>query len=466
MSLREELKRKGHPLGSYLVRVSRDEMEVYLEGPREPSPEEWAEIKKELSSWGLVGILEKPEVEKDRVVVARGKPALPGEDGRLEFLIDLTQGPRNRDEHAVDLREVNALISVKAGTPILRKIPPKPGHPGFNVWGEVLSPPPVKEAAFNYGEGLAPDEKNELLIARISGCLIEKQGRLTLTPTYVVEGDVDFGVGNIRFYGEKLVVTGSVRRGFKVQVEGQLEIQGGVEDETQISVTGDLILKGLLHGESAQVEVLGKAWMRAIEYAQVRVHGDLEVEEYILQARVQVEGRLKVRGDPGLIAAGETEVGQEAQVKVLGNDSYVCTWVKVGHPPAIFKEIEELNQERLLLDETTEKLRKALQLGLKLQKEGRLSPEKAQILKKVQGLFREKMLAQASIQEKLQEKETALKEYLKYTLQVEKKVYPGVRVAIGPYEYQVRQLLEGPGEFALEEGRIKFKPLTSGEEGS
>ena len=460
MSIRATLKKKGYALGDYVLRVSKDELEAYLEGTNLPSDEEWARLRKELSRLGLSGILEKPELKNDRIVVARGNPPLPGEDGRLEFLIDLSHGPKKLDKHHVDLREMNLVVSVKAGTPVIRRIPPKPGQPGFNVWGEVLPPPPVKEVSFNYGEGLRPDETNELLIAEKDGCLVEKRGKLTLRPTYTLEGDVDWNSGNIRFYGEKLTITGGVRRGFKVLAEGKVEIGGGVEDEVEIKVAGDLTVKGFVHGENTLVEVSGKAVLKAVEYATVKVKKDLIVKDYILQARVKVGKSLSVVEGRGLLAAGEVEVGEGVTVRVAGNDSSVATHIEVGRPPEIIEEIEELKARLLLLDETTEKLRKALTLGRKLNKEGKLTPEKVKILQKVQNLFHQKMRELMDLQDKLKQKEEEFSSYQKHTLRVIEKVFPGVTVFIGRYKYEVKTEMVGPIEFYLEDRKIRTRALS------
>ena len=47
-------------------------------------------------------------------------------------------------------------------------------------------------------------------------------------PVYVVPGDVDFSTGNIDFIGS-VKVMGSVRNGFSVKAEGNVEIMGRLE---------------------------------------------------------------------------------------------------------------------------------------------------------------------------------------------------------------------------------------------
>lgn len=459
MSAREEAKKKGFPLNDrYLLRTSGDEMEAWVEGGV-PGPEEWEEIRRKLLELGLSGVLEKPELQENRAIVARGQPPIPGQDGHLEFLVDLSHGPRKVDKHRVDLREMNLVVSVRAGTRVVRRVPPRPGQPGHNVWGEVIPPPPTKDVEFNYGEGLRPDEKGEFLIAERDGCLVEKQGKLCVDPEFTLEGDVDWDSGNVRFCGRKLTVTGSVRRGFKVWAKGEVEILGGVEDEAEIEVEGNLVIQGLIHGETCRIHVSGNAHLGSVEYATIKVEKRLTVGDYLLQANVKVGEDLTVVENRGLVAAGRVEVGRGAVIKVAGNDSFVPTIIKVGNPPEILEEIERLKEELVLLDEATEKLHQALSLGLKLKKEGRLRPDKARLLSKIQKVFREKVLAQANLQEKIKEKEEALQAYTQHTLKVLDRVYPGVRIAIGRYEYEVRKEIPGPVEFFLEGKTVKSRPL-------
>lgn len=459
MSAREEAKKKGFSLKEDLIlRVSKDEMEAWLEG-NFPSPEEWKQIREKLKSLGLHGLLDPPEPTEGRLVVARGKPSTPGEDGRLEFLVDLSHGPRKIDKHRVNLREMNLVVSVRAGTPVVRRIPPRPGQPGFNVWGEVLNPPPVKDVEFNYGQGLKPDAKNEILVATRDGCLVDKEGKLLIEPIFTLDGDVDWESGNVHFCGEKLIITGSVRRGFQVEATGEVEIQGGIDEDAKVKIEGHLRVAGLVRGEGTVVEVQGDAFLGSVEYATVKVRGNLQINDYILQARIEVGQTFQALGERGLVAAGEVKVGKGAQVKVLGNDSFVPTLFKVGSPPEILEEIEKYRAELALLDENTDKLQKAVALGLKLKKEGKLSPEKAKILIKLQKLLGQKLREQMELQEKLREKEEALKAFGEHTLRVWEKVYPGVVIAIGQYEYPVRDEVSGPVEFYLEGKKVKTRPF-------
>ncbi len=459
---KQEVKKlkQGFSFKGINFKVSSDNMEVYMDMDVIPSEEEWKDLGEKLRKMGVYGVLERPKVVEDRVVVAEGTPPVPGEDGRIEYLIDTSVGPREVDKHRVDYREMNAVVCVKAGTPLARHVPPKPGIPGRNVFGEPIAPPDVKDVVVKYGSGVRYDKEKGLLIAEVDGCVVEKDGKISVFPTYTLEGDVGWDTGNIRFFGEKLRITGWVKRGFKVYAEGDVEIEGGVEDGVEIHVKGNLFVGALIHGESTSIRVEGNATIKAVEYATITVTEDLEVKDYALQAKIDVSGTLRAIEERGLIAAGEVTVGESAVVKVLGNESLVPTTVKVGQPPELVSEISQLKEKLALLDELTDKLQKALVLSKKLEKEGRLSDEKKKLVEKVRDEFRKKVREQADLQELLREKEEELARS-SATLQVLEKAYPGVVIYIGKSEFRVIGELEGPLEFYLDEkSRVRVRSLS------
>ncbi|HFC97829.1 MAG TPA: hypothetical protein ENJ40_05160, partial [Thermosulfurimonas dismutans] len=95
----------------YRLRVSPDGLEAWLEAPpgKELSPRVFYRFRSQLEDLGLRNFLDPPVREGSRLIVARGQPPRHGEDGRIEFLIDLSRGPREVSPHRVDWREVNAL---------------------------------------------------------------------------------------------------------------------------------------------------------------------------------------------------------------------------------------------------------------------------------------------------------------------------------------------------------------------
>ena len=471
----------------YRLRVSPDGLEAWLEAPpgKELSPRVFYRFRSQLEDLGLRNFLDPPVREGSRLIVARGQPPRHGEDGRIEFLIDLSRGPREVSPHRVDWREVNALVSVPAGTAVARVLPPTPGVPGLTVWGEPIPPKPghklrlrketsgVDEklrgleeelegvtgeegrADLVLGPGLRYDPEKELILAEEGGFLEIQQRRLRIHPVYTLRGDVDWNTGNIHFHGRKLTVTGSVKRGFQVEVQGDLEIRGNVEDGVRIRTGGHLTVGGIVKGAGTSVEAGGNAILNIVEQAVIKVKGNLTVTGYLLQTRAMVGGSLSVLGEKGLVG-GETFVEGSGVVSVAGNPAFVRTVVRVGFSYEVAEEVYRLEREFDRLDQLTDQMKEALVQGIRMAKEGRLSPRQKKILGRLYRVLKEKLLEMAEIKERMASLEEELERGAMALLQITRWAYPNVLVGVGRHTLLLQKEY-GPGVFALEGARIVYR---------
>jgi len=167
--------------------------------------------------------------------VAAGQPPLPGEDGRLEYTFcPLEPPPPDNDkdtddaDDAIDFRSVQQFINVDADQEIGRIIPPSNGTAGKTVRGKPVPPPPGKPLQLKLGKNvrIAGDD-DSLLIAEIHGRVKLDGDTIHVVEEYVVDGDVDFAVGNIRFNGF-VEVRGDVLDGFQINASKGLKITGNV----------------------------------------------------------------------------------------------------------------------------------------------------------------------------------------------------------------------------------------------
>ncbi|RUM88480.1 MAG: hypothetical protein DSZ23_04450, partial [Thermodesulfatator sp.] len=74
--------------------------------------------------------------------------------------------------------------------------------------------------------------------------------------------------------------------------------------------------------------------------------GDLKVEDYILDARCQVEGSVVVSGGKGLIAGGSVKLGGSLTTQVAGTAANVRTEIAVGVNPLLERHYEALVKEQ------------------------------------------------------------------------------------------------------------------------
>ncbi len=481
---KEIYKSEGLVIEGVPLKVSENDMYIYVEGdPKDKVlqtllKENWEKIKKALEEEGFFGILEKPEIEGDKIIVARGTPPSSPLPERLEFtekflpLVDepdcgkaLLESEEFKNLDPEDLRELcKKIICAKEGEVIAKWFPAEEGKPGRNVWGEELPPPPLKDQGISLGENVLLDKKEKVLIAKTSGVVkVEnKQNKqhIEIFPEYTIDKDVDFYVGNVYFTGKKLTIKGDIKFGFKVICEGDLELEGATENKVYIEVRGQFISKGIVRGEETEIVVYGNASLQGVEQASLKVLGNLEVKTALLFSEAFIKGDLLVVEGKGIVYGGVIKVEGNAEVNVLGNESQTTTSIFVGHDPEVIEPYLELNQKEMIIKETLKKLAYGISLGEKLKKQGRLTPEKEKILMKIKEQYKQNMKELEKINEKLKELTEKIKYLKDKKLIVWEKVYPGVSIGIVDVIYTVPEEKAGPLMFVFEADLIREKEVS------
>ena len=237
-------------------------------------------------------------------VVARGLPPVPGEDGRLELFFSPPTGrPVESEGGGVDHYHLDLIVPVGEGAVVARRYAPTPGKAGRTVRGEEVPPREGRVALLNFGPGLSLSENGEL-VTKFSGALFWKGSKILLERLLVIPGDVDYATGNIAYDGPVLV-RGSVRGGFAVEAQGDVDILGSVEDATVTSRTGKVSVRFGIQGKGrAAVRAGSDVLARFIQEAVVECE-TLMVNEYILRSTVSARKGVLVEGGKGVISASE-----------------------------------------------------------------------------------------------------------------------------------------------------------------
>ena len=196
------------------------------------------------------------------VVIARGQPPEHGQDAQFEALVTLTaqRTPQVNEEGRIDYREVDNITMVSAGAPLLRRIPPTPGIPGYTVRGDQVPAQPGSDIPFASeceGVQISAADPN-FLESAIAGQPVAIPYGMQVDPVLVLPG-VDISTGNIRF-------TGSVR------------IDGDIGQQMTVQADGDIIVRGTIDGglvqAGGQIQVTGGV----IGHAQVQAQGDIQAK--------------------------------------------------------------------------------------------------------------------------------------------------------------------------------------------
>ncbi|MCF6095346.1 FapA family protein [Microaerobacter geothermalis] len=180
------------------------------------------------------------------VCVVEGVPPVEGKDGSLELFVSTkVEEALEEVQGKVDFRNRLKIPSVKKGDLIGKIHTAVPGKPGYDVFGQVVHPRPVKEVKVVPRDHVSLNEEGILLAQQAGRPRVTGSGRVKfvdITRTFIVSGNLDIETGNIVFSGD-VVVYGDVLDGMTIEALGDVFISGSVFSST-ITATGNVTIKG------------------------------------------------------------------------------------------------------------------------------------------------------------------------------------------------------------------------------
>ncbi len=302
------------------------------------------------------------KAEKITVDIAKGKEAVTGEDGYIDYLVsnpvERVLRPKKLDNGNVDMRDLGQLCFVKQGTKLAQLIPAGAGVDGFTVKGKELKAEEGKPAKLDESEGCKfKGKEQDIIIAEIDGMPKHLDESVSVTQVFNMES-VDVSTGNIEFDGS-VVVQGNVCEAMKVIASGDVMVTGLVESAF-ISAGGDICIAQSvighqkddeLEGFSNTVTLVADGNINAnfIQYANIRAKGDINVVQYIAQSQVTLNGNLWVGKEgkaDGKIFGCYVQAGKSIQVGTLGSPSSSTVSVDFNHLIDALAEVRQKIQAK------------------------------------------------------------------------------------------------------------------------
>ncbi len=331
----------------------------------------------------LKKIIESPAFDVP-YVIARGKQPIDGRDGAVEIKVR-RRGATETRSGRVDLKELASQdrIIVRKGDVIGKLIKPTEGIPGINVLGEKIKPNPGKPAPVTIGDGIKV-EKDGTLVATKDGILEMKEGVIKVRDFLMIDGDVDYSVGNIDFPGS-VEIKGDVKPGFVVRAKGDVKINGVVEAATVISYEGSIEVTGVKGMSKGMIKARKEISAKFLENAHVEAGEEVKVEGPITNSVVKAKKKISALGKRGVIVGGIVSSGKEIEAEEIGSELGVRTIVEIGIDPELREEEKLLNAQIQLDEENLEKLLTALKELKDLAEKhgGKLPEDKREVYKKV-----------------------------------------------------------------------------------
>jgi uncharacterized protein (DUF342 family) len=314
--------------------------------------------------------------EGEAVLIASGIAPVEGAPTRFESLLQRERGPETEadDNALVDYRALGSLVLVKAGMPLMRRIPGTAGTDGIDVFGNPALPQPPDDLPYDENlTGVVHDPNDpEILLAAIDGAPSMLAHGVSVNPVVEVDA-VNLSSGNINFEGT-LQVRGDVTTGMSVKVSGDVLVSGTVE-AAHIDAGGNVVVKGGIMGVAegstslepaarlAQVTARGSVQARFIGNATISAGKDVVVEREIRQSDVAAGDSVTVglKGSTqGNISGGQVRALRSVKAVTLGTMAGVRTLVQVGVNPHAQAQKEALQRTRKRLTEEKGKLEQLL----------------------------------------------------------------------------------------------------------
>ncbi|HIJ79826.1 MAG: FapA family protein [Desulfobulbaceae bacterium] len=394
------------------------------------------------------------------VIIAKGKPPVEGQDGRIDFPLNLekTAGTYHEDSDLIDFRERGMIKNVQKGMILAHKIPAQKGIDGYDIFGNTLpAVPGIEKDLFPKGN-VAVSEDGLTFTAEIEGMatLIDND-KIGVFEMYEIAGDVDYSTGNLAMDG-MLNIKGWIRSGFTVTATGDILVGGGIEDATVESAANILVKGGIVSQEQGKVKAKGDITARFVERARLHAGGNIYIHDEIMRSKVSTDGFLSIKSGKGRIRGGTVSAIQGIEANEIGSTAGVITVVMAATNLALKKRINILNRKIIQLQRAKAKMDAVLLRYTSKNK--KLPPE---VAKKISQLAKQRRNFVQTEEKMNKIKEAFCAElgaidtkHAKIT--VKKSVYIGTIVVIGGQVLKIMEDITGPATFMLDdEGKVAVR---------
>jgi len=422
----------------------------------------------------LLDVLEEHKIEKDLineeelnrifneyvfervVLIAEGKSRKDGANAFVKYFFktDLSEHLKEDDKGRIDFKEINLIQNVKQGEVVAELVPPEKGTDGITVTGEIIKAKDGNPANLPVGLNTEISKSNpNKLIATLEGSVTLKRNKVNVDPVVVIEGDVDFSTGNVNYKGA-VVIKGDIKAGFTVKSEGDVTVNGVVEDAV-IETEGSVILKsGFVGRGTGRITAGGDVILPFAENQNIYSRENVIVSDALLHCNIEADGRVVVSGDKGVIG-GSIFAHDSIEVQRAGSQTYIKTVLGVGTKHETRGKMEQFKVDSNNNKTDIDKVDKAVQLLDKIRLLKSTLPPKQQQLHNSLLIAKEKLLkeekALAKTKEELDEKFGYLENAV---IRINQQIHPGVIIEIGNLNKVVQE------EMGSVSFKIKDKDIT------
>ncbi len=404
----------------------------------------------------IMAMLDNERPSRNILIATAIQPKM-GEKARIVPYFDMNERRKAvlKDDGSVDFRDLGEITSAKQGQELYRRVPPTVGEPGKDVFGNEIPGLLGRDLKMVIGPGTERDERDpDLVVASVDGEILVQKGVVQISKVHTIDGDVDYSTGNVKFNGF-VKVKGTVKSGFKVEAEGDIEIGGNVED-AEVCGGNDIVIHGGFTGNGdGKVRAARDVILKFIENQNVEADRDIIINGPSYHSNLQAGRSILAKGGKSMIVGGTAEAKNSIEAPRLGSDAATTTNLKVGIDPKLAEKLEAQETELKQTRASFEKIEKSVLFlyRQKIDNKGKLPEDKAQLLEKLEKMKEAIPKKINKIEEAINALHAQQKELEEAFVVAEVAAYPKVKVFFGHQWLMVDDKV-GPSRFQMIKGDV------------
>lgn len=387
------------------------------------------------------------------LTIAIGKKPVDGDDGYLEYHVELSTEVEHDLTQGLNFREVVRIPTVHEGDKLLTKIERTNGIDGKNVYGRTVRARPGRPMLMNPGKNVEFNESDQTFYATTVGQIQVLERFVHVHTVYELHESVSMKTGNINFAGS-VIIRGDVPTGFTVKASGDITIYGLVEAATIEAGGSVTVSEGLAGLRTGSIEAGENVNIGYINQGNVHVGDSLFVENSILHSEIVAKN--DVFCQRGNIIGGSISAGKSIEAKDIGNRMNTETKLSFGVNISEDQNIQQLVDKK---DQLTDNLQKLNVLKERLSKNSDELDSKGRVTLLRLERSRTQTVGQIEeIDKKLEESNASLGDINLAYLNTRGTLYSNVLVAFGRYKRRVEKDYDFV-QVKIIENEIKINPL-------
>ena len=178
------------------------------------------------------------------------------------------------------------------------------------------------------GDGVSVDYEKSAIVAEKDGFVRISQGKVYVDKLTIIADNIDHK-SDIKSFSGSLWIQGDVLSGAELFVDGNLQIDGVVEN-CNITCLGDVIINGNFYGQhSAKIRTKGNIYVREVNSGEI-VAKNIFIAEFARFSKLVAKDTIHIDGK-GEILGGKTFAKNEIKAKVLGGKNFAPTELYIGY---------------------------------------------------------------------------------------------------------------------------------------